>query len=74
MSELHIFSTQQRSEDQMCPVRWLVQAQLNPNQLLFVAGTDSYLGAWDPSSAIGFTQTGDGQPNLWQAQSQVFAS
>lgn len=56
----------------MCPVRWLVEAHLNTNQKLFLVGASSHLGAWDPTMAVGFLVCEEsGQPNMWQAQSQV---
>lgn len=56
----------------LCEVVWIVEADLAPNEHLFVTGDPSALGSWEPDCAISMYPTGN--DNEWEAKVKVIHS
>ncbi|KAJ0230036.1 Ribonuclease E/G-like protein [Hirschfeldia incana] len=52
-----------------CEVVWIVEADLAPNEHLYVTGDPSALGSWEPDCAISMYPTGN--DNEWEAKVKI---
>ncbi|KAL1192024.1 Ribonuclease E/G-like protein [Cardamine amara subsp. amara] len=53
----------------LCEVVWIVEADLAPNEHLYVTGGPSALGSWEPDSAISMYPTEN--DNEWEAKVKI---
>ncbi|XP_024009676.1 ribonuclease E/G-like protein, chloroplastic isoform X1 [Eutrema salsugineum] len=53
----------------LCEVVWIVEADLAPNEHLYVTGDPSALGSWEPNCAISMYPTGN--DNEWEAKVKI---
>lgn len=53
----------------LCEVVWIVEADLAPNEHLYVTGDPSALGSWEPDCAISMYPTGN--DNQWEAKVKI---
>lgn len=56
----------------LCEVVWIVEADLAPNEHLYVTGDPSALGSWEPDCAILMSPTEN--DNEWRAKVKVIHS
>lgn len=54
----------------LCKVKWNLEAEVEDGQQLYISGSLTSLGAWDPELAIPMSAS-EGRTNLWQAELQV---
>ncbi|CAH8384889.1 unnamed protein product [Eruca vesicaria subsp. sativa] len=52
-----------------CEVVWIVEADLAPNEHLYVTGDPSLLGSWEPDCAVSMYPTGN--DNEWEAKVKI---
>lgn len=70
---LSVFSEQPASRSKgLCEVVWIVEADLAPNEHLYVTGDPSALGSWEPDCAISMYPTEN--DNEWEAKVKVIYS